>query len=98
MDAELVPGMSAQGVVGHELLCHLDREVASDPSGHVDPGQLCLFRSRRVRQFAPFLCEIRLLGIGLGAHRDILTRCHRECPRYEARDRGKQDGRPARLG
>jgi hypothetical protein len=98
MDAELVPGMSTQGVVSHELVCNLDCEVAPDATAHVDPRQFSSLGLRCGSELATFLGEISPLGIGLGADRDVLTGRHRERAGDEASDRGEQDSRPARLG
>jgi len=76
MDAELVPCVGPQGVVGHQLIRDLHREVAAETSGHVDARQLGLLGLRRGSEFAALPGEIGLLGIRLGADRDVLAGCH----------------------
>jgi hypothetical protein len=98
MDAELVPGMGSHGIVGHQLICNLDRKLTAKASGDVEPRQLVPLGLRRVREFAMLPGKISLLGVRLGADRHVLTGCHREGAGCEPRDRSHQDRHAARLG
>jgi hypothetical protein len=98
MDAKLVPGMGPKGIVGHQLICNLDRKLTAKASGDVEPRQLVPLGIRRVREFATFPGKISTLGVRLGADRDVLTGCHREGAGCEPRDRSEQDRHAARLG
>ena len=68
MDPELVSGVSTQGVVDHESIRDLDREVAVKPPNDVDVCQLVALGHRCGSDLAAFPGKIGLLGIGLGTH------------------------------
>jgi hypothetical protein len=90
--------MGSQGIVGHQLICNLNRKLSAKTSGDVEARQLVPLGFRRVCKFATLPSKISMLGVRLGANRDVLTGCHRKGAGCEPRDCCQQDRRAARIG
>src|ERR1041384_6500977 len=90
--------MSSQGVMRHELICHLERQIVLETAGHVDPGQFSSFGLGPGRQLLALARQIGALRISLGADRDILSRGHGKRARYTAGESTHKTPPPARSG
>ena len=89
-NAELVAGMRAERIVGHELLGDLLRERGIQATTDVDRRQL-LSLARVVRlSSVRSRSSVSLLGVRLRADRDVLSGGHRHGPRDQAGDPGDQ--------
>jgi hypothetical protein len=67
-------------------------ELVREPALLVDRGQLAQLASRVRRELVLFEADVGLLGIALGADRDVLAGGHREGSGDESGDAGGEDG------
>jgi hypothetical protein len=86
-------------VVLGELAGHLQREPLAEPLAHVDVRELGELLLGILGELAALLLQQRVLGVALGADRDVLARAHAQRPRGEAGDTRDHDrvavaGRP----
>ena len=82
--------MGTERIVGHQLPGHLLGKVRFDTAAHIDLRQLLPLESRLACEFAALAREIGLLGVGLGTHRNIFSRCHRHGTGDQSRHAGDQ--------
>ena len=93
VDAELGLGVRAQGVVRGQLLGHLEGEVLGEALLHVEVGELGELLLGLLDELAALLGQQRLLGVALGADRDVLPGGHADRAGHEPGDTGDQDAR-----
>jgi hypothetical protein len=86
-----------QRVAGHELCCDLLRQRGIQTAIHVDRRQLLAFVRVVSGQFPSLALHVRAFGVGLRAHRDVLTGSHRHRARNQPGDPGDQDVRVSRA-
>ena len=72
-DPQLIAGMGTERIVFHQLLSDLPRQRRGQTAFDIDCLQLSQFALAIVTQLLPFARDIRLLGIGLRADRDIFA-------------------------
>jgi hypothetical protein len=77
-EPELVSRVSRQGISRHELARDGEGESRIDSAAGVDRRQLLLFAGHVGAELGAFAGKVGALGVGLRAHRNILTGSHRE--------------------
>ena len=74
------PRVGTQAIPGSELLCDLARKAFIEPALHVDGREFALFRLRLRGQLYLLALDVGLLGVALGADRNVFANCHRHRP------------------
>ena len=94
----LVARMSAKRIMGHQLLSDGSRKPQLQTASDINCGELLLLTSSVFRQLRSFQLEVRLLGVGLRAHRNVFTGCHRQRTGDQAGNASEQNVRSRRIG
>ena len=106
MDAELLAGMGLEGRlwVGHHLAGDLGGEVRGDAPALVDLHELLQLAFGATMDLLALAFELTLEQLGLGPHRHVLARRHRERAAEQTGESGeraprrREDWRPKVQG
>ena len=90
--------MGTEGVVRHQLLGHLLRQAALEPSADIDGRQLTPFRGRILFELGSLARQVGILSVRLRMDRDIFTSGHRHGPGHQPRDARHQNVAVAGTG
>lgn len=96
-DAEFVAPMGTDGVMRHQLLSYLSRQLWGQPPIDLDGCQLMLLRQRVRLEFRALARKVGVFGVRLGVNRYVFTSSHRHGPGYQSRDTSDQDAAGART-
>jgi hypothetical protein len=80
--------MCAERIMLHELLGNFAGKRRLEPALHINTGELATFRFDIGRKLTTLELQVGALGIGLRAHRNVLSRGHR----HRARDEPSESG------
>ena len=90
--------MRAQGIVRHQLVGDLKRQIVNEPAVPINRGEFLSFGFWLIGQFGGFARDIGALGIGLAADRHIFARRHRQGTGGQPRNPGQQHGGAVGIG
>lgn len=96
-DANVIPRVGPEGIVGHELPSDLYGEFVIETAQDIDVAQFYVLGVIVMLQCASFDVEVSAFRIGLGANRYILASAHRECPGDESGKPRDQDSARAHV-